>query len=193
MRKKGEGLGVSAKHDWQTMRAEYLSGPWLSLRSFIRDKGLNDKIVWVQTRGWVAEKKAMKQQIIETTKERVIDEDVRDINTIRLRQARLARFLQLKGIEAVKDQPIENVEDARRFIVSGLQEERRALGMEGGGNTNLTQININPKTNLDKLVEGLNYEGILKLIADLKRERAGRSLPKSTSDSTGTVEEGETV
>jgi len=181
------------KHDWQTMKAEFMAGPWLSLASFLRDKGLNDKVRWQQTVGWIAEKKAMKQQIIETTKERIIDEDVRDINTIRLRQARLARFLQLKGIEAVKDQPIENVDDARRFIVSGLQEERRALGLESGGSTSLTQININPKTNLDKLVEGLNYEGILKLIADLKRERVGRSLPKPSSEGTGEVEDGETV
>ena len=186
-------LGQQQKNDWQALRAEFLSGPWLSLRSFLRDKGLNDKIVWAPTRGWVAEKKAMKQQIIDTTKEQIIDEDVRDINSVRLRQARLARFLQLKGLDAVKDKTIENIDDARRFIVSGLQEERHALGMEGGGNTSLTQININPKTNLDKLVEGLDYEGILRLIADLKRERVRRTLPKPTSESTGTVEEGETL
>ncbi len=189
----GKNVTRTRKHDWQAMKAEFLAGDWLSLLAFLRYKGLNDKIIWAQTRGWVAEKKAMKQQIVDNTKEKIIDDDVRDINTIRLRQARLARFLQLKGIEAVKDQPITNVDDARRFIVSGLQEERRALGMENGGSTNLTQININPKTNLDKLVEGLDYEGILRLIADLKRERVRRSLPKSASNSTAEVEEGETV
>ena len=180
------------KYDWISLKIEFMAGNWLSVSEFLRSKGFK-AIPWTQVGGWSEEKRALKEKTLEATKEKIIEEDVRDINAIRLRQARLARFLQLKGIEAVKDQPITNIEDARKFIVSGLQEERRAIGMEGSGSTSLTQININPKTNLDKLVEGLDYEGILKLIAELKRERAGRSLPKPVAEGAGEVEEGETL
>ncbi len=56
-----------------------------------------------------------------------------------------------EALKAVNDPAKINVEDARKLVVSGMEQERRALGIEGGATQNLTQINIGPKTSVDKL------------------------------------------
>jgi hypothetical protein len=92
--------------------------------------------------------------------------------------------MQLKGMAKLKDLNPTNVDEARKLVVSGLQEERRALGMEGAGGQSLTQVNIYPKTNLDKIIEKLDYAGILQLIADVKRTRARKAGTEALAVST---------
>lgn len=186
------------RHNWDKLKQEYLTGDWVSVRDFLRDRGISLNNV-NQVSGWAKEKKQLAEKTIEVTKEKLIQGDASEIVKIRERQARLARFLQLKGMKVLEKEGLDiTPDDARKLVIGGLQEERKAVGMEGGGDkggTSLTQININngPKTNLDKLVESLDYEGLLGLIADLKRERTRRSIPATSTNSTGEVQEGKII
>lgn len=184
------------RHDWDSLKKEYLSGAWLTVRQFLRDKNISIKNGNMVT-GWYREKKELEKEVAIAAKKKLVQSDTLDIVKTRERQVRLARFLQLKGAKVLEGKDlVMTPDDARKMVVSGLSEERKAfeVGQSGDKGTSLTQINVNmPKTNLDKLVETLDYEGILKLIAELKRERTRRALPTATSDSTGKIEEGETL
>jgi len=180
------------KYNWEKLKAEFLSGEWLTIRSFLKDKGM-PIVYYPQTVGWVKEKKKFQKEALMASTQQILKEDITNLTNVRLRQARLARFLQLKGLAKLKEMSPETVDDARKLVVSGLQEERRALGIEytGKGGQNLTQINIKlPKTNLDKMIEKMSYEEVLTVIAELKRLGAGRSVSKTTNSSPGEVEEG---
>jgi len=186
------------RHNWDKLKQEYLVGDWLTVRDFLRDHKISLNNV-NQVTGWAREKKELTDKTLAVTKEKLIQGDASEIVKIRERQARLARFMQLKGMKVLENEKLDvTADDARKMVVAGLQEERRAVGIDGSGgdkgNTSLTQININgPKTNLDKLVETLDYEGILGLIADLKRERTRRAIPTASSDSSREIQEGKVI
>ncbi len=74
---------------------------------------------------------------------------------------------------------VRNIEDARKLVVSGLQEERSALGLDKPINN--TQVNIGivkngAKTTLDKILEYATYVELLEMIAEIKKEKARRAL-----------------
>jgi hypothetical protein len=182
----------SRKYNWEKLRAEFIAGEWLSIAQFFKDKKIsisNQK----RTVGWVDAKKKHQKEVFRNSSKQLMDGEIQNIVEIRNRQARLARFLQLKGMNALQAKDVQTVEDARKLVVSGMDEERRVVGMDGAAKQSFTQINIGPKTNLDKLVEKMDYEELLGLIAQLKRERAGRSLPNTASESGSEIEEGEVV
>jgi len=180
------------KYDWAKLKAEFLVGNWLSVADFINDKGM-PKAKYKQTTGWSEERKRYQKDAILASAQNLMKDDIVNIQQVRMRQARLAKFLQLKGLDTLKGKEVETVEDARKLVISGLQEERRALGMEGSQTSqSLTQININPKTNLDKMIEKLDYEQVLELIAELKR--IGEESPPAKADDVSPREvEGEVV
>lgn len=180
------------KYDWVKLKAEFLSGDWLTAKDFLRDKKMplaNQK----NTKGWTEDKKKYQEQVLIESSKEMMKDDTFDIVKVRQRQARLARFMQLKGMQTIKTEEVKDVDTARKLVVAGLKEERHAVGMEQKGGTSLTQINIGGKTNLDKLVDKLDYEGILELIAELKRERARRALQPSNESSDAEVEDGEII
>lgn len=180
------------KYNWEKLKAEFLAGDWLTLTSFLKAKKIPMGSAAGHADGWVAEKKRIQKDALMATTQQMIQEDFRDILKVRLRQARLSRFLQLKGMQALKDKEPETIEDARKLIVSGLQEERRALGLESNiAKQNLTQINI--RTNLDKQLAKLSYEELIKLLAELKRLGAGSTVSKGPNTGTGKIEEGEII
>lgn len=189
------------KYDWVALKRDFITGDYRSIAAFLKAKGM--PAFYVSNRhlaGWVTDKKAYQKNVIEAAAEKSLREDIEDATKIRLRQARLARFMQLKGAEALKDpsMKIQSAEDARKLLTSGLEQERKALGMEGSDKPNsLTQNNINinvgPKTQLDRMLEGASYEDILGLIAELKRARtgslAGAVDADSTTETEGTISE----
>lgn len=183
------------RYNWDRLKAEYLEGDYLTVREFLRAKKIPLSNQFNKsTRGWIDEKKKLEKEILLASTQKFLQTEVGDLTQVRLRQARLARFLQLKGVTGIKNTEPETIDEARRLIVSGLREERQALGVDSGMKQSLTQININPpKTNLDRMIEKLDYEGLLKLIAELKRERTRRTLPETSSSRPGEVEEGEIV
>jgi len=174
---------ATRKYDWDRLKEEYLRGDYLSVADFLREKKV--KVNPVKTKGWHTDKEEYRENVFNATTNQLVREDALDIAGARLRQARLARFMQMKGASALKKNEVDNTNDARQLLVSGIQEERKALGFDGSAKSQtLNQFNINlPKTNLDKMVEKLDYAGILGLIAQLKRERTRRSIPASLDSS----------
>jgi len=180
------------KWNWSKLKREFLLGEWVNISSFLRDKGI-PLANFKQAAGWLQEKNELEKRRTESTKTALVEKEVDSIADVRSRQARLAKFMQLKAAAKLKNADIETVDEARRMAISGMREERKALDMEGGKQS-LTQINIKlPQTNLDKLVEKSDYEGILKLIADLKREKSRRLGTATSGGSTTEVQEGEAV
>jgi hypothetical protein len=186
------------KHNWPKLKQEFLTGDWLEVRQFLRDKGISINNV-SQVSGWAKEKKQLSIKAAKMAESKLVRDESGEIVKVRERHARMARFMQLKGMEVIKNSSTENLspDEARKMMVAGLDQERKALGIDGngsGGVSSLTQINVNvAKTNLDKLVEGLNYEGILQLIADLKRERDGRFVSATSNSSPRKAQEGEII
>lgn len=187
-----------ARYNWAKLKMEFLAGDYISMSDFLTEKKIIKKGAGrpPQVSGWMDEKRAMMKLVVEGSKERIISDNIDDLIAIRKAQARQARYLQSIGGEALQsvDPKKIKVMDATNLVVKGLEQERRAIGIEGSTTkTNLTQININPKTNLDKMVEELDYVGTLKLIAELKRLGEESTSPTTSDKSTGKVKEGEVV
>jgi hypothetical protein len=166
--------GVS-KYNWTELKIEYFSGPWVSVTSFLAEKKIplvNNK----QTVGWVGEKEQIMKRALQLATERIVAEDVNDEMVVRRRQAALARKTQLKGIMGLEKHEPRTADEARKVLQTGLIQERDALGINispKGGGPNLTQVNINfPKTKLDKILDGTDAEGVLRLLAEVKRRKA---------------------
>lgn len=183
------------KYDWEKLKTEFLRSDILTIREFFESHKIALSNM-VRAAGWAKDKKEYQQKVLERVTAKTIDITANDIMETRQRQARLARFAQVKGVEKLKTATNSefSVDDARKLVMGGLEQERRALGMEGGGAAHsLTQININagPKTNLDKDLEGMDYEQILELIAELKRLRTRRTSGEDDAISTAEAEDGE--
>lgn len=185
-------MGRRKEYNWSGLKIEFLKGKWLNVSSFLKDKGIpvGGSSIY-ETKGWREEKKVLSKKVLEIATGEILEENVNDEKQVRTRQAGISRHMQLKGMEALRTMAPANIEEARKLIQTGLIQERDALGIsesKKGGATNLTQVNVNlPKTKLDQLIDGLNAEGILKLIAELRRQRELRAGAVSNSQSKGEI------
>jgi len=185
------------KYDWPKLKHDFLTGDYKTVSEFLRKKGMplarQSTTVAKHTRGWSGEKGQMREKALQESAKKMVETEFEDVAAVRIRQARAARFLQKKGLKRLEEMDITDIEDARKLVVSGLQEERSALGLNVKGQS-LTQVNIAlPKTRYDEVIEKSDYEGLLKFIAELKRlkrERTGRSLPEGSGASEGEVQTG---
>ena len=181
--------------DWAKLKYDFMNEPDITLTEFLKKRGMS--INNNKTLGWVTERTENQKKRVEELAKKEIQKGIDGVSEVRQRQAFLARFLQMKGAEKLKDVKPGDIseDDARKLAVTGMQEERRALGMENNGSQGgtFTQVNINAKTNFDKLIESLDYEGLLKFIADIKRERARRTIQQNADNKSGQVQEGEIV
>ena len=169
-----------SRYNWTALKMEFMRGSWETIAEFMRYKEIKitPYIAMKRVKGWGQEKRQIVVKASEKATGDLVEEKAEDIREIQRRHARLARWMQLKGGESLKTLNPTSVDEARKLLLSGLAEERLALGMVSGrgGATNLTQVNVNlPKTNLDKLLDGRDAAGLLKLIADIKRQRAQRT------------------
>ncbi|MCL5090949.1 MAG: hypothetical protein M1514_02995 [Patescibacteria group bacterium] len=161
------------KYDWLKLRQEFITGNWLSVANFFRDKNIpSNSRTRTKARGWQGARGDYLKQIISQAQQKAVESEV----DIRLRQQKDAKLLQKKGLEKLSELEINNIEEARRLITSGLEQERLALGLDK--NITATQVNITPpgKTRLDKLIEKASYEEILQMIAELKQLKAEPNL-----------------
>ena len=177
------------RYNWVALKMEFMRGQWQSTAEFLRYKKMRPTMhIYKKSTGWSKEKRAIMTQAAEKASGDLVEAKTEDIKAVQERHARLARWMQLKAGESMKTLNPTSMDEARKLLLSGLSEERIALGMVTGkgGATNLTQVNVNlPKTNLDKLLDGTDTAGLLKLITDIRRERARRI-------GTDTIIEGET-
>ncbi len=168
---------VEVAYNWEALKTEFMQGPWKTTGQFRKDKNMPDThFILNRMRHWATRKKYMVDDMVKEDSGEIVELNPKEIELARQRQAEHARFLQRKGLDALEVFEPKTVEDARKLVVSGLQEERAALGFsEKGGPSNLTQVNVSlPKTKFDKIIGEEDFAGILKFIAEIKRERARR-------------------
>jgi len=167
------------KYDWLRLRNEFISGDWLSLSDFFRDKKIknNSRTRSVVT-GWKEERRKYIHQTIQKVQEKALETEI----DIRLRQQNISKKLQEKGLAAINNLPVRSLEDARKVITSGLEQERAAVGIDSK-HVSATQINFNyGRTNLDFKIEKMTYVELLEFIAEIKKEKESR-LQRLNSDS----------
>jgi hypothetical protein len=186
-----EPIVKKPRNDWKKLKAEYIASDIMTVKDFLASKGV--KYYGNFTANWAKEKRQYKDKVLVKAEEIGVTKEATNLVEARERQARLARFLQLKGAERLKTANTKHlgINEARKLVVSGMEQERKALGLDNQPSS-LTQINIQggPKTNLDKMVEDLSYEELLELIAVLKRARTRRTIPEAIDSSEPEVEEG---
>jgi len=171
----------SQLYDWTALKTEFLKGPWLTLADFQRYKGMTrtNNIFRIKMKGWLEEKENIKKKALEKATKDLVEDEANNIKLVMERQANDARFLQEKGKQGLEKLVPETSEDARKLWVTGVEQERNAIKfaneIKGGGEKgSSTTVNIKlPKTRLDELIDGLDYSGTLRLIAELKRARTG--------------------
>lgn len=157
---------MGRKYDWLKLKQEFVSGNWLTVADFFRDKSIpSNSRTRTNTKGWQGARAEYLKQVISQAQQKAVESEV----DIRLRQQKEAKLLQKKGLEKLSELEITNIEEARRMITSGLEQERLALGLDN--KVTATQVNINQpgKTRFDELIEKANYEELLQMIAELKQ------------------------
>lgn len=157
--------------DWGALKTEFINGHWITLSHFFSNKGIpNNSYSRSKTKGWRVTKKNYALQVTKRATEQLIEEEVQ----IRIRQAKIAKKMQEKGLAALDLLEPKDIDEARKLVNDGLIQEREALGISGKHKpASLTQVNVNfPKTNLDRLLEDLDYGGILKLLAEVRRVKS---------------------
>ena len=170
----------SPRYNWPVLKLEFMRGSWMTTAQYRRDKKFppdeKSDYMTIKMRGWTTEKQKLIAEAAKNATGDLLAIKTEEFKKMRERQVKLAQMMQLKGAEGLQDLKPEDVEQARKLLLSGLQEERAALGVnEKGGSQNLTQVNVNlPKTSFDKIIDGQDYEGILRLIANVRRERTRR-------------------
>ncbi len=182
---------LTVTYDWEALKTEFMRGPWKTVAEFKKDQQIPDNAYLnIKMRGWAKEKMELVADAVRESAGELVEITPTDVEVVRKRQADHARLLQKKGLDALEVFTPKNADEARKMVVSGLQEERAALGVfeKGGSLPNLTQVNVNlPKTKFDKIVNDQDFAGILKFIAEVKRERARRVGTVSSSESKATA------
>ncbi|MFZ5366191.1 MAG: hypothetical protein ACOZBZ_02760 [Patescibacteria group bacterium] len=118
---------MSYKYNWSLLRAEFITGSWLTVSDFFRDKGISSNSrTRTNAKGWNGARVDYLKKVISQTQQKAIESET----DIRIRQQQEAKLLQRKGLEKLDELEIRTVEEARRLITSGLQEERLALGLD---------------------------------------------------------------
>lgn len=161
------------------LKIEFMQGPWGTVKEFKEFKNIliDDFDINEDMEEWEEEKKELIENNLKVALGEAVPFSPQEIDLSKRRQAEDARRLQRKGLKALDGLAPRTAEEARRMIVSGLEQERAALGISerGGRPSSLTQVNVSlPKTKFDKIINEADFAGILKLIAEIKRERARR-------------------
>lgn len=155
-----------AKYNWRQLQEEFTTGNWLTISQFFRDKGIsNNSRNRTNARGWLESKVNYEKEVLTQARKTVIESEIE----VRIRQQKASQLLQLKGLERLEDLSIQTIDEARKLIVEGMEQERQALGLDK--DIQATQINVLPqgKTELDKRIENAGYEELLGMIAELKK------------------------
>ena len=186
------------KYDWPGIHKEFLQSDYLTVANFLRGKGMKlpsqSSLVAQKTRGWGKEKNMIRDGAATDAAAQSWRNEFSNTGEVRARQARLARFLQLKAMAKIKNTEPATFDEARKALATGLIQERDALGVGPKiENQSLTQVNINlPKTKFDKMIEEMDYEQIIKFIAELKKLKSrgtGGTLPVRIIQGVGEVKE----
>ncbi len=160
-----------AKYDWPRLKQEFIEGSWLTITSFLRSKNIkSNSRTRSQSKGWQEARGEYLKEIVTQTRQQALQGEVE----IRLRQQEEAKLMQTKGMESLNMLDVTTADEARKLITAGLEQERRAMGLEGNFRpSKLTQVNVavGPKTKFDSMIENLSYEELLHFIAEIRKEK----------------------
>lgn len=175
----------SSKYDWISLKEEFLQGPWEEAEDFMRDKQeflpKNTRETKIRISSWATEKGMLMPTVVEKASLTLVDHKVKQLKKMEKRHVKMARLMQNRGKAALETLEPQDTEEARKLLLTGMEQERVALGAtEKGGTSNLTQVNVNlPKTKFDEILDGGNIEDLLGLIANIRQEKARRDREKS--------------
>lgn len=167
------------RYDWLQLKHRFITGGWLTVADFFRDQGVKDNSrARLHTVGWIEERRQYQKEIIRKTQEQTLEKEI----NVRVRQQKISQKMQIVGLEGLERSKLSDIDTktALKMLVSGMQEERAALGIEGNKQLVMTQVNVNqlPKTHLDEMIEKASYEELLQMIAEIKRLREQRNSEK---------------
>ena len=120
----------SDKINWSKLKLDYIFGEIESVNGFLVAKSLTiNGNTTRKTKGWKAEKEMYQQKLEETIKSKTISEISDSEADVRARQAKVARYLQSKGLKAMEQYKPDNFPQGLRMVEVGLKQERNALGI----------------------------------------------------------------
>lgn len=177
------------KYDYDQMQQEYINGSWATINDYLDDKGYpKSNYLKTKMKGWDEEKYRQQKSNVMAMENKDIGKIVPSSSRVELannprilseRQAKLGRLLQHRGLRTLETIEPETADEARKLIETGINIERKALGLDIQANKtpgSLTQVNVNlPKTKFDDMLDKLDYEGLIKLLANIRRERSRRT------------------
>src|SRR5438034_457052 len=114
------------KYDWAMIRSQFIEGSWKTAADFLKDKALPTTLIYnPKFLEIVEEKKKKSGNLMVDAANKDITEDFSQEGKIRQRHARIGRYMQLRGMDALKDPrlTITTADDARKLIATGLEEE----------------------------------------------------------------------
>lgn len=166
---------MAPKYDWTNLLEEFKKGGWLTVSSFFEAKGIKDSgQSRKMTANWLQLREDYQKRLNETIEDKSIEAIAESEAQIRARQARLAKLLQTKGLQALlaKDKTtgedvlkIDSPKIATQMIVAGLREEREALDINKkplmAGNINIAVLN----TRFGEMIQKMDY-GELRAVLD---------------------------
>jgi len=167
------------RYNWDLLKLEFMQGPFQTIVEFQKFKGIAPSNMGVRNKmtGWVDEKQKMIFKAAKKVAGDLVSSKASEIKKVVNRHASLGKYMQLKGAQALKTLEPKSIEDARKLVQTGIEEERIALGLneKGGNPSSLTQVNVNvPKTRFDEILDAGGFEELLKLASEVRRERTRR-------------------
>lgn len=110
----------------RALKNDYMKGDILSVNAFLKTKGIKkDGNISRITKGWRFQKEGYQQALAEAKERATIKAEAEAV----ARRIRIARSLQIKGLKALERQEPKTAYQAMRMLITGLREERSALGL----------------------------------------------------------------
>lgn len=169
--------------DWDKLKNDYKYGEVESVNAFLDNAGIkiNGNVSRITT-GWRAERDEYQKQLEQTTQTKTVELVSNSEAEVRARQAKIARYLQTRGLKAMEEHNIENITQASRLVEVGLKEEREALNINDQRpviNTSITSMAILMnmpimKTRYGKALLQMNMEeleSVRQRLVELKAQR----------------------
>lgn len=166
-----EKLGL----DWRLLKTEYITGATKSLSNFLVQKGIKlNGNSSRQTKGWIEERNKFQEdlgrKIEEETQDKIVETYSVDIAEIRTRHFKIAKYIQAKALQTLRDKDFETASQAVRAIDTAVKEERGAAGMDNQNFGVNNGIN-NPLvfgTRYGEELKNMDYDQLIAVLQKMK-------------------------
>jgi len=165
------------KLDWNTLKQDYKYGDIESVNAFLESKEIkiNGNVTRITT-GWRAERDEYRRLLEQETEDKMVKWVSDGEVEVRKRQAKVARFLQARGLEAMRKRDPKDVSEpqATRLVEIGLQEEREAIGVVNqrpliNNTVNAMSISSVMNTHFGRALQHMSYEELSVVLKEMER------------------------